>query len=263
MLDGIQFGFEGPNMTGTWINPRTGHKFTVRDSYFEDNEYKVITTDGAVMDYNMIQNYVQCNDDKGKPIEPPKDMMAATQPQQQSLPQEIADMIDPDDDIPGVTSRGLGNINVPVEERSKQITSLDSEDMIMVKRVLRKHEAPKLNICFNWQVPKKQLDTLVDILGIEPETIAEYYVKQLNMNDIYEKVKNDLSSYITSILSKNYEEISIPFIQAKDLDIVAPERFETTISTASIEIPDTITTSTPKTIKKGGVKKPGRPKKLK
>ena len=35
---GIQFGMEGPQMTGTWINPQTGHKFTVRDCMFQDGQ---------------------------------------------------------------------------------------------------------------------------------------------------------------------------------------------------------------------------------
>ena len=44
---GMMFGGEGPVMQGTWYNPNTGDAFTVRDSFFEDNQYVVTTTDDA------------------------------------------------------------------------------------------------------------------------------------------------------------------------------------------------------------------------
>jgi hypothetical protein len=59
MMQGISFSIDGPVMTGTWYNPKNGDSFTVRDTYFEDNQYMVITTDGRRMDYNMIQNYIK------------------------------------------------------------------------------------------------------------------------------------------------------------------------------------------------------------
>ena len=41
---GMMFGGEGPVMQGTWYNPTTGDAFTVRDSFFEDNQYVITTT---------------------------------------------------------------------------------------------------------------------------------------------------------------------------------------------------------------------------
>ena len=48
--------FDGPMIEGTWFNPDTGDRFTVRDSFFEDNNYTVLTTDGRTLNYNQIQN---------------------------------------------------------------------------------------------------------------------------------------------------------------------------------------------------------------
>ena len=59
MMNGMMFGGEGPVMQGTWYNPNTGDAFTVRDSFFEDNQYVVTTTDGRYLSYNQIQNYIQ------------------------------------------------------------------------------------------------------------------------------------------------------------------------------------------------------------
>ena len=35
-----------PMITGKWYNPRTGHSFTAKDTYMEDNRMYVFTTDG-------------------------------------------------------------------------------------------------------------------------------------------------------------------------------------------------------------------------
>ena len=54
-MQGINFNMEGPIMDGTWYNPNTGDSFTVRDSFFEDNQFMVSTMDGRVLNYNQIQ----------------------------------------------------------------------------------------------------------------------------------------------------------------------------------------------------------------
>ena len=61
---GLTFGSEGPMMEGTWYNPRTGDSFTVRDSFFEDNQFVITTTDGRYLKYEQIQDYIKSD----KPI---------------------------------------------------------------------------------------------------------------------------------------------------------------------------------------------------
>ena len=93
MMPGISFNLDGPIMTGTWYNPKTGDKFTVRDTYFEDNNYMVITTDGRRMDYNMIQNYVKSD----SPIPKMEQPNAAPQPIKIGDIQETSNPILPQD----------------------------------------------------------------------------------------------------------------------------------------------------------------------
>ena len=52
---------DGPIIQGTWYNPKTGHSFTAKDTYFEDDKMYVLTTDGQRLDYNMLSQYVQSN----------------------------------------------------------------------------------------------------------------------------------------------------------------------------------------------------------
>ena len=79
-MNNLTFGTEGPIMEGTWYNPQTGDSFTVRNSFFEDNQYIVQTTDGRVLGYNQIQNYVKSD----RPIEMP------IQTTSQNIPAEVA-----------------------------------------------------------------------------------------------------------------------------------------------------------------------------
>ena len=57
-------------ISGTWVNPKTGHRFEVRDCYWEDGIYKVQTKAGQVLDFAALENYVQENLQPGeKPME--------------------------------------------------------------------------------------------------------------------------------------------------------------------------------------------------
>lgn len=82
---------DGPIMSGTWVNPKTGHKFTVKDTYFEDTGFKIMTTAGQILDYSMIENYVQENLAPGeKPVEWDKVNANNNKNTYSDLPPEIA-----------------------------------------------------------------------------------------------------------------------------------------------------------------------------
>ena len=85
-MHNLIFNGEGPVMDGTWYNPANGDSFTVMDSYFQDNQYIVKTTDGRMLDYNFIQNYVKSD----KPI--PKQNKPTTLTKQE-LPAEVASLL--------------------------------------------------------------------------------------------------------------------------------------------------------------------------
>ena len=213
MNNGVQFGIEGPNMTGTWYNPNTGHKFTVRDCFFQDNQFMVQTMDGQMLDYNTIQDYIQVNDANGNPTEPDPTVMAAASTQtRNNLPPEVASIIADDYMTPEDSniSKGLGNLN---EERTvnyyqvaSTIDESDAADYQMVDRVLRKHALPEFDVQIVWKCPEIQLDTLVNILGIDCDVIINYYLSKLNTNDVYEKIKKKLDKFIGDIVTDLIDE---------------------------------------------------------
>lgn len=203
---GVQFGADGPIMTGTWFNPQTGHKFTVRDCFFQDNQFMVQTMDGQMLDYNTIQNYVQCSDANGKAIEPDP---AMTTSNSGALPPEVAALVGDDLMIPedAQASKGLGNINGPrhiapanehmvATQGYMQVVEPIDQDLAMVDRVLRRHAIPDFEANLVWDCPVKQIETLIDVLGIDPETIAKYYIDKLNKDAIFEGIKFKLAGYI-------------------------------------------------------------------
>ena len=102
-------------MSGTWVNPKTGHKFTVKDTYFEDTGFKIMTTTGQVLDYSMIENYVQEN---LAPGEKPTDWSKVNS--NEILPPEIANELIPENDNIYKPVGGTNNdaLYVPVNSNS-------------------------------------------------------------------------------------------------------------------------------------------------
>lgn len=229
-LGGIQFSGEGPMMSGTWYNPQTGHKFTVRDCFFEDNNFIVIATNGQRYDYNTIQHYIQCTDKDGKPMEPDSSVMAPRNQQvKTTLPPEVssilaedneyADLMTPEDmAMSGVSenplTKGLGNLNerfgtkhiapatehvaAPISQPYQHIDPADAEDLKMIDRVLRRLPRPEFNAEIEWKEPGKQISTLIEMFGIGADLIAQYYVDKLDKDSIFEGIKQKLADYINS-----------------------------------------------------------------
>ena len=114
----MMFGGEGPVMTGTWYNPHTGDAFTVRDSFFEDNQYVVTTTDGRYFRYDQLQNYIQSD----MKLEDLKKMKVEKTPVKEELPSEVANLISedsyssmmlPEDEVLINKPHSFGNIASP------------------------------------------------------------------------------------------------------------------------------------------------------
>lgn len=237
--DGLQFGMEGPNMTGTWINPNTGHKFTVRDSFFENNEFKVLTTEGQLLDYNMLQHYVQCNDNNGKPIAPTDDIINMSK-QEDEIPQEVMDMIEEDVQLiknPSTKTRGLGNINTPrvgpVDTLSEE-ERMKNEDRVMINRVLRRSDSPEIVTSIAWpNIPVKQLDTLINMLGVDVEDVVEHYINKVDIDAVATSVKEKMAEFIKGTLETG--TINIPFCQTE-----TPLNEEVQMYAASTEVVEKI-----------------------
>lgn len=218
-MNGINFPMDGPCMSGTWYNPHTKDSFTVRDTFFENNQLMVQTTDGRMMDYNMIQNYIQCN---------PKDIpVNETKQTYNELPAEVAELLetptpqDPnmlEEDMllisgqPRQSTVSLGNLNTPslnavkLEQQGGQ-----SEDQRLIQRVLSRQQQPSISCNINWtKFPQKQMDVLMDMMGVDLDDVCDFYISKIDLNDIRESIKGDIKTYIGTAMGYIEPEVIDP-----------------------------------------------------
>lgn len=209
----------GPIMEGHWVNPKTGDTFTVRDSFFQDNQYIVQTTDGRMLDYNFIQNYVKV--EKESDLQNFKKSFESNNNQKIDIPDEIKNMVETNNNGSSAIDYseymteedkniglGLGNINdrsnklesnnVDIEyainkHSNISTTQIDNEDLLFIKRVLKNIETPNLKISIDWEtIPVNKLDTLINMLGVDIDNIADWIMKDMDLV----RIKNDIKQSI-------------------------------------------------------------------
>lgn len=229
MQNGMTFGSEGPLVQGTWINPNTGDSFTVRDSFFEDNQYVVTTTDGRYIRYDQLQYYIQADP---KSVEGIK-QAAANKVKAEPLPTEVSNLIATDDDHVAETmitpedyqliygtpnygktgrepiTKSLGNLNdntrhiAPAHAHKPVMTEgtalPDDMNRAIIKKALNNTEQPKFKVTVDWdKYPAKQIEMLYDIMGISEEDILEWYLDNIQMTDIVTAIKDGIKNRICS-----------------------------------------------------------------
>lgn len=207
MMNGMMFGGEGPVMQGTWYNPNTGDAFTVRDSFFEDNQYVVTTTDGRYLSYNQIQNYVQSD----MPLEQLKKQAKPQQTAKNEIPAELKDLIETEDSVESMMSpedaalitgnRSLGNLNdrhiaSALEHQIKHPVTQDVPSNInysIIEKALKNASKPQIDVNIKWDnYPLKQIDMLTDVMEIPIDEIVTWYLDNINMYDIADAVKESI-----------------------------------------------------------------------
>lgn len=193
-MQGITFNMEGPMMDGTWYNPNTGDSFTVRDSFFEDNQFMVSTMDGRVLNYNQIQYYIKSD----KPIE----MEPKKQPKSEKLPEEVMSILaDPEqsyDLLPEDQSLIGGNFRdverrINLDNQSQVIQNNTLSNSPIIGKALSKIELPEIDLKLKWkQSPDKEISLLMDVMDIDLDEIVEWYMNKFDMNEIRQRVQREV-----------------------------------------------------------------------
>ena len=199
----MMFSNEGPLMEGTWYNPNNGDSFTVSDCFFQDNQYLVKTTDGRLLDYNFIQNYIKSD----KPLNFKKNTT-------QALPKEVSSILDDssknfddgilEDDIELIRPKSLGNLNDPQRTPEPIQTPKQPSYESIIDRALSKKSQPLLDIAVNWDnFPLKEMDLLIDIMELSVDDIINWYVSQIDMIQVRKIISDKLIECISNNLSNN------------------------------------------------------------
>lgn len=232
-MNNINFPIEGPMMDGTWSNPHTGDSFTVRDTYFQDNQLMVSTTDGRMLDYNTIQDYIKTD----KPFPKP------TNNHNDHLPTEVSSLIDNngmlEEDLNLIKGQNLYNkpytpVTTPLQTESLYKKPIrESEDQRLVERVLSRQQQPSINCNINWtKFPQKQMDVLMDMMGVDIKDVCDFYISKINLSDIRESIKKDIEHFINVAMGYIEPEVIDPKTSS-----VSPEMVE--------EVSDTTPTNDP------------------
>lgn len=206
-------GDGGPFMSGTWYNPNTGDSFTVRDTYFEDNNLIVMTTDGRRLNYDIVSKYVKS--DKPLQKQPNLAQQQVSKPAQTDLPKEIQDMISED---PGINFGNPKDV-VPTYPQSVAVTGIhedengimhevEDEDAMLVRRMMKRASTPEIDCKIKWNnFPSKQLEML-EMMGVDEEKIAEFVMKSFDLKTIQEQIKKSIIEYINNPVLHKTEVIN-------------------------------------------------------
>lgn len=220
MNNGLMFGTEGPNMEGTWYNPQTGDSFTVRNSFFQDNQYLVQTTDGRILSYEQLERYVQSD----RPIEMPK-----PQPKHEELPAEVADLIADTDVVKDDymlpedlallqgPSKPLGNLGATTTSANTiestgymQVANsmIELNDFNITEKALGKKPLPEIQVGIDWKnFPEKEINMLIDVMEIPAENIVKWYANQIDVDYVAECLRIAMRDYIFDKVTPYVREI--------------------------------------------------------
>ena len=207
-MNGMNFGMDGPQVTGWWYNPTTGDKFNALDTYFEDNNLLIKTADGRLLNYNQIQNYVHAEDPKTIPDNP-----LTASPSNDDVPLEVLAEIEgdkdpngglliPDDNIYGQTTKQqqgeLGNIYKGSEPQS---LSPAVQDFAIIDRALSGKDTPMVTGGIEWEgFPKREIGMLVEVMQIPEQEIIQYYINNISLDSLRRMVSQSIERYIKDML---------------------------------------------------------------
>lgn len=205
MNNNITFGIDGPMMSGKWYNPKTGDSFTVRETFFEDNELIIQAMDGRVFKFDRIQDYIQSNGNEEFKQPEPKHKQSNN-----DIPSEILDMIEDTsyiDDLITPMPYSQPQSFISQQPMDKPLyRPAKSTNTTIIERALSNKKDPKISCDIKWKdIPLNEINTLIDMLGIEKEEIVEWYVNKLDINSIFDVVKNNLKEYIEKTLPSQPE----------------------------------------------------------
>lgn len=238
LQQGMTFGSEGPLIQGTWVNPKTGDSFTVRDSFFEDNQYIVSTTDGRYIRYDQLQHYIQADP---KSIDSIK-QAAANKVNDEPIPAEIASLIDNDTDTMITPEdydiiygkKSLGNLNntarhiAPAHAHAAPSVTTglhDNMNTAIIEKALKNTDKPKFKVNVDWvNFPTKQIEMLYDIMGISEEEIIEWYLDNIQLTDVIDTLKDSIKARICS--TKQLETVVCDMPVITEVKILEPETVE-------------------------------------
>lgn len=219
---GITFDGTAPMMEGTWFNPKTGDVIKIRDTFFENNNYVARTTDGRMLSYSQLQNYVR-DDSKSVPSknktakqETPANPTPLGGPNTPKVkletllhPEDLA-MLDglenPEQQAEIEATHGLQNgmaermngISNYLDQRGQELTISDQ----ILDRALADEDEPHLEVNVTWNAPTEKLKFLKYNMGITDSDIVRWINRSLDKRDLHADVKDSVANWVDQLFEK-------------------------------------------------------------
>lgn len=217
---GITFDGTAPMMEGTWFNPKTGDVIKIRDTFFENNNYVARTTDGRMLNYSQLQNYVR-DDSKSvsqnsKPAAKPtvsKPAVSAKAPAvdpDSMLSQEDLDILEglstPDtsqnrsavQEVQNGIAERLNGMTDYIDKRGQELTISDQ----IINRAMEEEDEPRLVVQVSWNAPTQKLLFLKQNMGITDSDIVRWITRTLDSRDLHSDVKDSVANWVDSLFEK-------------------------------------------------------------
>lgn len=253
-IPGITFDGTAPTMEGVWFNPKTGDRIKVRDTFFADNNYMVRTTDGRMLSYNQMQNYVR--DDSGKADKEflKSKQKSAEQPTEQPqkpiiqhndsdfLTEEDLKLLDGAKQEPTLTQQKDRESNISATHELQNGIAARMNDMTqymdkvgsemsladqMIDRALKGKSRPKITVSVEWEdSPRNELEILRTVMGVESSDIARWMMREFETRDIVSEIREAVSAWLGDSCEEPQEsgETSSPATDQKQEPVKAHKK---------------------------------------
>lgn len=230
---GITFDGTAPMMEGTWFNPKTGDVIKIRDTFFENNNYVARTTDGRMLNYSQLQNYIR-DDSKSlkkedtKPAQAVTKKPAAKQAAQSvnpdsmlsqedldileglSKPTSVTDAQKPEQQAEIEATHGLQNgmaermngISGYLDQRGQELTISDQ----IINRAMEDEDEPRLVVQVSWNAPVEKLRFLKENMGITDSDIVRWITRTLDSRDLSSDVRDSVTEWVDNLFGKEPEQ---------------------------------------------------------
>jgi hypothetical protein len=177
-------------ISGKWMNKMTGDTIIVKNSVMDGEEMVIMTNKGVLNMSEFSMNYIQVSDEvydeHGNVVGNEAINIEQIPQQPQNTP-----ALDYSTLTRGLTQQDIHNIQQQVQPIT--VAPVEDEDTMLIRRILKKVSPPEVKSTIEWTTyPTKQLEML-EMLGVEPNKIVEYFVNQINVETIRKSINHQIA----------------------------------------------------------------------
>ena len=177
-------------ISGKWMNKMTGDTVVVKNSVMDGEEMVIMTNKGVLNMSEFSMNYIQVSDEV---YDEHGNVVGNGALNIEQIPQQTQNTpaLDYSTLTRGLTQQDIHNIQQQVQ--TVTVAPVEDEDTMLIRRILKKVSPPEVKSTIEWTTyPTKQLEML-EMLGVEPNKIVEYFVNQINAETIRKSINHQIA----------------------------------------------------------------------